>query len=244
MVDMEEKCIIFKYKGRFAHFLKAEANTSAPTYPIPPRTVLIGLVGAILGMGKDQPQVELEDSKFAVKGKSECTHWHTSNFRKIPPPTLPYQVKRNDKGSSGAQKNTIISQEWLFKPDFTVWARLPDNYHLIFEDRIKERKWYFTPSLGLSEMIADIQYIDTIAIKPLEFGEYDIMSAIRNTEAEIDLEKTINREIAIKSIRMPREVTQERLFTHELYYIEMNSNPIPVKTSHAWKASDNNIMWL
>lgn len=244
MVNINNKCIIFTYKGRFAHFLKAEANTSAPTYPIPPRTVLIGLVGAILGMEKDQPQIELNNAKFAVNGNSESTHWHSANFRKIPPALLPYKIKSSDKGSCGAQKNTIISQEWLFKPSFTVWTILPDKYHSSFEDRIKNRRWYFTPCLGLSEMIADIEYIDSIKLTQLQTGEYEIISAIRASKAEINLEKTINRDIAIKSIRMPRKLTATRIFTHELYYIEMNLNPVPLKTSNAWNAGNNNIMWL
>lgn len=241
---MENRCIVFNYSGRFAHFLRAETNASAPTYPIPPRTVLIGLVGAIIGLEKDMPQNELKNAKFSVCGSSNFIHWHSANIRKIPPASVAYTIKKNDKGSSSEQKNTIIFQEWLFNPNFTVWAMLPDKYQKEFENRVRERKWYYSPSLGLSEMSADIKFISSITAVPLETGNYEITGAVPCSKVKIDLGKVSNREIAIKSIQMPREVSEKRVFSHESYFVEMNSNTIPVRTSSAWKAGKKNIIWL
>ncbi len=222
----------------------AEANASAPTYPIPPRTVLIGLVGAIIGLQKDMPQKELKNAKFAVSGSSDYIHWHSANLRKIPPASVAYTINKKDKGSSSEQKNTIIFQEWLFNPNFTVWAMLPDKYQKEFENRVRERKWYFSPSLGLSEMSADIKFISSITAVPLETGNYEITGAVPCSKVKIDLMKISNREIAIKSIQMPRKVSEKRVFSHESYFIEMDSNTIPARTSSAWKAGKKNIIWL
>ena len=46
------RVVRFRYQGRVGHFLRAEMNASALSYPVPPRTALLGLVGNILGLGQ------------------------------------------------------------------------------------------------------------------------------------------------------------------------------------------------
>lgn len=57
------RVVRFRYYGKFGHFLKAEANVDGLTYPVPTPTVLLGLAGAVLGLGKDEPQIALVGSR-------------------------------------------------------------------------------------------------------------------------------------------------------------------------------------
>ena len=123
------KVVTFRFGGRFAHFLRAEATANALTYPFPPRTVLLGVIGAITGMPKDTAQVKLADAKFAVGGRLPDRFWHKANMRKNLPAPLNLQVKKSEKGSSKAEKNTRIPQEWLWNPSFKVWAAFPEQVH-------------------------------------------------------------------------------------------------------------------
>lgn len=43
----------FDLRGKFAHFRKYYANNTALTFSIPPRTTLMGIIAAILGLPKD-----------------------------------------------------------------------------------------------------------------------------------------------------------------------------------------------
>ena len=54
--------LIFKLQGDFAHFKRHYTTTSPLSFDFPPRTVLSGLVGAILGLSK-YPQ----DSNYYLK---------------------------------------------------------------------------------------------------------------------------------------------------------------------------------
>ena len=150
--------INFRLSGRFAHFLRAEASASALSYPVPPRTIILGIMGAVLGLSKDEPQVVLEPANIAISGRLPKIHWHRAKFRKDPPATLPYIVRKIQKSdrNTAPEKATLILQEWLFNPIYTVWVSIPAPYHAKLEKRLRERQWHFTPSLGLSEMIADI----------------------------------------------------------------------------------------
>ena len=240
-------CIIFKYQGKFAHFLRAEANASAPSYPFPPRTVLMGLVGAVLGFPKDESQTLLQEARLTVSGEAATTHWHTANLRKDPPAPLPFRVKKNDKGSSKAQRNTQIAQEWLFKPDFTVYAGLPIKFHNEFRQRLQSRAWHFSPCLGLSEMGANLEYLDCLPISPLPPGIHEISTPALKNEIELDrdaLFKTRGFSLGIKSIRMPRSLTPDRIFSHADYLYALANAPLPLKTRTAAKIGEAIVQWL
>src|SRR6185437_9281402 len=100
------RVVCFRYHGKVGHFLRAEANVDGLTYPVPPPTALLGLAGAVLGLGKDEPQEKLAGARFAAApiGPLPLRFWHTTNVRKDPPAALPYHVKRNDRGTSSDQR--------------------------------------------------------------------------------------------------------------------------------------------
>ncbi|WP_134212405.1 CRISPR-associated protein Cas5 [Pelotomaculum propionicicum] len=240
------KLINFRLHGRFGHFLRADAGASAISYPIPPRTVIMGIMGAVLGLPKDQPQELLEPMHVALSGKIPVTHWHKAKLRKDPPESLSYIIKRSQKQEKNTkpEKATLITQEWLFNPSYEVWVGLPEPYHTELENRIKERKWYFQPSLGLSELMADIEYIDSISVDKLPEGTYSVETVIRQDYVQLDIEKCYNEKLAINLLRMPRTVTPKRVFSHANYFMEKDARPIPLKTSEAYLGEERVLMFL
>ncbi len=240
------KLINFRLHGRFGHFLRADAGASALSYPIPPRTVIIGLMGAVLGLPKDQPQELLKPMHVALSGKIPVTHWHKAKLRKDPPELLSCAVKRSQKQEKNTkpEKATLITQEWLFNPSYEVWAGLPEPYHTELENRLKMRKWYFQPSLGLSEMMADIEFIDSIAARKLPEGTYPVETAVRQDYVQLDIKKCYIEKLAINLLRMPRTVTPKRVFKHANYFAEKDARPIPLKTTEAYLGKERVLMLL
>ena len=236
--------ICFEYTGRFGHFLKAEANASAPSYPIPPRTVLLGLLGAVLGLGKDTPQIALKNAHLALGGKIPGTHWHSANLRKDPPAPLSYTITRSAKGSSSRQRNTIISQEWLIKPCYRVWANIPDPFHADLVKRLQDRRWHFSPCLGLSEMSAELNLIGDYSSENLPNGKHCINTALRRDAGNLDMDLACEQELAIHMVRMARDVSPERQFQHEAYYVEREGRSIPVITDQAWLVGKDKVVFL
>ncbi len=64
-----EKVIVFDLKGSMAHFRKYYTNSSSLTYGFPPRTVLMGVVAAVLGMERDSYYGTMDMGHFAVAVK-------------------------------------------------------------------------------------------------------------------------------------------------------------------------------
>jgi CRISPR-associated protein Cas5h len=196
------KITIFRYKGKIGHFLRAESNRSSLTYPVPPRTVLLGIIGAILGMEKDEPQQLLNDAHIAVSGVIPRTHWHCVKLRKDPPATLSLVVTaKTNKKETAPEKAALIRQEWLWQPDFTVYAAMPDPYIDDLASRIHDRRWHFTPSLGLSEMLADIlPYGDRLVdAEKLSSGIHDVGTVIPQQAGELDTGAIFSRGLALQS---------------------------------------------
>lgn len=239
------KTVHFVYRGKFAHFLRAEANASAPSYPVPPRTVLLGLTGAVLGLEKDSPQQVLGEACYAVAGKIPQTHWHSANLRKEPPAPLDYVVKATSKGSGGSdEKNTIIAQQWLLNPCYDVWAALPEPFHGEFVQRLRDRAWYFCPCLGLSAMIADLEYQDEDEAEQMPRGVYAIAGVLREVAGTVDIAQAAREQMHLKLLRLPRAVSEERVFSHASYWLEKENRQVPFETDKAWKLQDRYLLFL
>jgi CRISPR-associated protein Cas5h len=208
--------------------------------------VIIGILGAILGITKDEPQVVLEPAKIAASGKLSKTHWHRAKLRKDPPALLPHVIRRTVKPERATrpEEATLILQEWLFKPAYTVWVSIPEPYHSSLEFRLRERRWHFTPYLGLSEMLADIEYLGSEEGCPLPKGTYDVMSVFPQDLGEIDMKQAFQRELAIHRLQMPRSVTPDRVFHHATYLTEREARAIPVVTDQAYGLADRTVMFL
>lgn len=240
------KLISFTLSGKFGHFLKAEAGASAMSYPVPPRTVIIGIIGAILGLEKDTPQKRLEPAHIAVSGRLPRTFWHKAKLRKDPPAQLPRVIKKSQKidKATSSEQATLIDQEWLFRPSYRIWASLPEPYHKELEERLTDRRWHFQPSLGLSEMSADIGFESSGEGEALSSGSYEIDTVFPRNSGEIDMDTVFERGIVLHSLRMPRAVTMDRVFTHETYFFERDARPVPVITEKAVEMNGSRLIFL
>jgi hypothetical protein len=93
-------------------------------------------------------------------------------------------------------------------------------------------------------MVADLEFIDSVQTVLLEEGVYGLTTLIRKKHAEFDMKTILQKNSAIKSIRMPRTVTKNREFHHENYLYEARGEALFVKTAKAYGAGGEIISWL
>jgi CRISPR-associated protein Cas5h len=236
--------VAFTYSAKFGHFLRAEANANGVTYPVPPRTALLGLVGAVLGLEKDTPQHLLAEARLAVGGALPRRFWHKTNVRKDPPAPLPFTVKARDKGSSSEQRNFRFPQEWLWKPRYRVWAALPEAYHGEFAHRLRERRWHFGPCMGLSEMLAELTDVVEGSAKQLPAGMHRIQTVAGQEAVEVDPATACSEQLTLQALRMPASATIDRVFGHRGYWVEIYGKPFPARTADAWQCNSDVVVFL
>ena len=100
--------------------------------------------------------------------------------------------------------------------------------------RIRERRWHFGPCLGLSELLADVEWIAEQPAHPLPAGDYHIHGQCLQEQASLRAQDGLG----IHLLRLPHSVDQQRLFKHRGYYLEHRGHPIPVTTQHAWRIGE------
>jgi CRISPR-associated protein Cas5h len=225
----------FRWTAKYGHFLRAEANVNALSYPAPPRTAVLGLLAAILGLEKEALAVELAMVRVAVSGAPPRRFWHRVKLRKDPPAALPLTVKRTQRGAANPtpEKAMLHHQEWLLQPDYRVhvaWPEQPARFAELVE-RIRQRRWHFTPCMGLSELLADVVFIAQQSALPLPASRHLIHGLCPAGDVRLLTEDGLG----VHLLRLPRHVSPERVFVHAPYYLEHRGQPFPVETGAAWR---------
>lgn len=93
--------------------------------------------------------------------------------------------------------------------------------------------------MGLSEMLADLEFISegVAELLPPESVVHCESVARRTEGTSVDGRRTVEGEtpLAVLPLRMPREVTTERVFSHADYLIERSGRPMPLVSDIAWR---------
>jgi len=225
------KIIVFDVWGDYAHFRKIYTTTSPLSYSIPTRTAVCGLIGAIIGLSKINNDYlkyfKLTDAKIALK---------------IITPIIKVRIPINlinTKEAKGIGMNLIKSRsqirfEFIKSPKFRIYFW--HNNKRIYDDcknNLINHKSYYTPCLGLSENIANFNFVteSNVKIQNNQNVFIDIHSVIPLDkiveEKGIDFTQT-EREYFKEKI--PIEMNTERIvkkYSQILY--ERNGKPIRAK---------------
>jgi len=188
----------------------------------------------------------LEPARIAVSGKIPVTFWHRIKLRKEDPEYLPQIITRKQKAAESGKeaKPTLILQQWLFQPDYTLWVSLPEPFHGELGERLVKRRWHFQPGMGLSEMMADLVYTDTAHATPLANDFHHVSTVFPKESGNPDTDRMFAEKLCLNMMRMPCAVSGERVFTHRDYYMEKDARPVPVKTDQAFQWKDQKIICL
>jgi len=155
-----DEVLIFDLVGPLAHFRKFYTNTSALTYGFPPRTTLMGVVAAVVGLERDTYYEELDRGRFTVAVKTPTRRLlQTVNY---------VRTKAEDLGllrRFGRPPGTQTPLEFLlaggrhYNLRFRVFFAHPDRA-LVREAarRLREGRSSFPLYLGLTECLAGAEY--------------------------------------------------------------------------------------
>ena len=188
-----EQCLSFRLSGPWGHFRRVEGNTVKTTYRVIPRTTVAGLAAAVLGIGRNQ-YYDLfgpESSAIAIEPMSQL---RTVN--------LPVNnLTTSQEGLKGVNTRGKVSvyypdptkdrqrtnYEVLVEPEYRIdlWLADEERYNELRE-YLAEGKAHYTPSLGLSEYLADIEYLDEYEVTEIEQSEpHSVDSAVPDPDGVI-----------------------------------------------------------
>jgi|UniRef100_A0A7C1NZV6 CRISPR-associated protein Cas5h len=220
---------LFSVRGTFAHWRKWFTTTSALTYSFPPRTAVIGMVGAILGVPR---------SELAKRFPAQVTRIAVCPLRPIVKDRLPEKWRQGpptlDKGRFRAAKMIEPFQENLEvirRPHYRVvfWHR-DERLMNELRERLQQKRWVYSPCMGIMGFLADIEWEGEDVAKLLEVEQADIRSVLplnEETAKGIDLSEL---EAILREERVPNEVFPDRTFRHlYLAYVSREAKPLKVR---------------
>ena len=174
--------VAFDLVGPMAHFKKFYTNSSSLTYRIPPRTVLSGIIAALLGVDRDEyyEKLAMERAKLGVSLRTPVrTLRQTVNY-----------LNTKNQGWDGSNKHTQIPVELLLPQSPAPFLRYTvyfahENVEVTKEiyKRTSEMRYCYPLYLGLTECPAWIENPEFYCSENLRFiedpeGPLEVVTAV------------------------------------------------------------------
>lgn len=155
---MKASTLAFDIKGSFGHYKKIFATTSALSYPIPVKTSLYGLLGAILGLSKE------ENSYLSTFSEGQCRIaielLAPVRMQRIPINLRPKFGGLTVSGKKNPDNRKPTLMEFIRNPHYRIYVQHEqDMVYRNLVDLLRSGKSNYTPTLGLANMIAQLKWV-------------------------------------------------------------------------------------
>jgi CRISPR-associated protein Cas5h len=208
-----DKVLVFDVWGDYAHFRRFYTTTSPLSFPIPPRTALCGLIGAIIGLEK-------EDNDYLNYFSTESVHIALKLLNPIKKAVIAENLI-DTKTARGPGMNLITNRtqirfEFLKDQKYRIYFCCPDGEDDLYQKlkyNLTNHKTKYTPCLGLSENIANFKFIGEFSINFFPpNNNYVFISTILPLQKISKKEGIMfEREGEYFSINMPVELNTQRV---------------------------------
>jgi len=235
------KILVFDVWGDYAHFRRGYTTTSPLTFSIPPRTALCGLIGAILGLEKESNEYlkhfVLYQAKIGLKLLNPVKKVQIAE-------NLIHTKDAKGIGMNLIKRRTQIRFEFLKDPKYRIYFWHSNNkIYDQFKKNLIEHKSVYTPCFGLSQNIANFNFVGEMDAEIKEPHKKILIHSVLPTEKVTDKEG-INFDYSGEyfSLRLPTEMTQERVITkYSDILFERNGKPIEANMKAPyWEITDEN----
>ena len=214
--------LVFDVRGEWAHFRRYYTTTSPLTFPAPPRTTIIGLLGAILGIDKDQNPESFAPDKCHV---AIC----------ILNPIQTFRLKENwRQGASGPEAfaTARVPIELVRNPGYRIFVQHSDT-NLLHNLRmhVENAESHYTPCLGITECLAEIFFVDWLEPDGFEQGNIGSVlcgSVAPRSAVDPNLSAMEGHTYHLVEHTFPYVGTSDRRFIHHRVLMESNGQPFPV----------------
>jgi len=171
--ELPERCLSFTVHGPWGHFRRVEGNVVKQTYRVIPRTTVAGLLAAVLGIGRD------EYYELFAPGASAVAIEPADKLRTLNMPMNTLSTAKGALSSLNSRGSVSVklpnprkprqqhNYEVLVDPAYRIDVALSDDEaYDELRTALSTGKSHYTPSLGLSEHLAEIDYHGEFGVEP------------------------------------------------------------------------------
>lgn len=193
---MKKEAIKFKLSGDYALFKKPFANNQPQSFVIPPKTAILGMIGAMMGWSKEDYVKNLPFDKFLY-----AVRLLTSKIKKEPVGINLMQGKNGkftfnenpisnpspDRGQRSPTRYEFIKNiEWeifLIVEDQTIQKKL-------FE-RLEKKGFVYNPNLGMQQLFARIESEEIIDVEICQSINDNIYTSFEKNFVKFKINKPV-----------------------------------------------------
>ena len=222
-------CLVFKVRGDYARFRKSYTTTSALTYLLIHPVAVRGLIGAVLGINREELYEKTKDIKVAVQVINEIKK-DMQSFNLI-------NMKSSDKIFRFPS-----NVEFLRDVEYRLFIKSDENIISELEKSLKQGEFVFTPYLGASEHIAKIEYEGVYNCEKLPNGNHQVISAVDLESNTIDFG---DDDIMLTTDNIPIDNDKNREYIkYKKVIFATDENKISVNTDNCYKVGEYNVVFL
>lgn len=183
---LPKECIVLEVSGEFGHFRKPATTSPAQTFGIPPRTTIAGMLAGMLGMERDS-YYELfsrRNSHVAVSLETPLRRLSVGiNILTTTGPSNSPNSGRPERYVTNHRQQTVF--EVLCDPVYRIYVSVDDETVMDrMEAMFAAGKSTYTLSLGLSEYLANFEYIGRFEVDE-QSGRTTVRSAVPGEEIDL-----------------------------------------------------------
>ncbi len=229
-----DKILAFDVWADYAHFRKFYTTTSPLTFSFPPRTALCGLIGAIVGLSKEENKYldyfSLDEVFIGVRIINPIKKTMIAQ-------NLIHTKDAKGPGMNLITQRTQIRFEYLKNPKYRIYfAYAGTNEKLSkLKNLLAAHKTVYTPVLGLSENLANFEYVGEFDFRFLQTDNFVPINSViplgqvreNGTKFDYDAEYFTERH----PLMLDRERTVEK---YDDILFERNGATVEVKTKEGF----------
>jgi CRISPR-associated protein Cas5h len=171
------RTLVFDIEGDYGLFKKPYSPMSPVSYPVPPPPAVLGMLGAILGYGKDEYHQRLgwDRVRIAVGLRAPLRVFRAAlNLLQTKDGTDGYFRPR-----AGQNTHTQVPFEFLREPRFRIHvAGLTEAVADALAERLRQGQTAYTVALGLAPCLAELTWVGEWSAEALAADEWQATTAV------------------------------------------------------------------
>ncbi len=233
------KVLIFEISGEFAHFKPYDTTSTKLSYPFPTPPTVLGMIGAILGLSKqDQQYLKIlndANTKVAVSilNPVKKLHWGLNLL--------------NTKGNIVDLSNghTQVLTEFIKDARYRIIVSMEkqDLYNSL-KERLEKKESYYDLCLGITECLADFEFVGEYEASLNKYNSIEVDSVIPIDES---IENKIDFTSVQEKITMPRipyKMEVGRIASYRNVLVNEGAKPIAIKNIECYTTDVCNFLFL
>ncbi len=220
----------------YGHFSHPATIYSSLTYPIPPKTAIMGFLGAIGGLSNVLTYQFLNDIKYSVKinhiqGKAN----YCFNGVKDALPSIKNH-RQTIKQRKQFYRELLIAPSYKLFIDFSACQK----ESVVIIENIKNHRSLYQTYMGINLCLANFEFIGEHIGEQIQNEKFISIDSFITLDTEFEIEENKN----YSDIRIPLTIEEERTFGRfNDFLVELGGNPILAKPKEYTKVNSYNVIF-